>query len=116
VAGFELPDDSCRCFWFPDSAGAVSTTPQPEPLKKITYISVFITTLLLGWVFLALFGDFNMYVVYPQRTQIKAFPSLGERIMWGLVFTIPLALLNTVAVWLWSWFWPRLEAKTPNTQ
>jgi hypothetical protein len=80
-------------------------SPTLEHRKKISYVSVFTATLLLGWVFLAWFGDFNIYGVdYPHGTQFKAFPSLDARILWGLVLAIPLALLNTVAVWLWTWF------------
>ena len=49
----------------------------------ISRTSVFVVTLLLSWFFFGWFGDFNLYVVYPNGSRmIKQHTTLADRIIY----------------------------------
>lgn len=85
---------------------------------RIIYASVFIATLLLGWLFLAWFGDFNMYVIFPSgQTMLKGLATPRERVMLGFLLAIPLAALDTAMVWLVARLQHRpAKGSDPSTQ
>jgi hypothetical protein len=72
---------------------------------RITCTSVFVVTLLLGWFFFGWFGDFNLYVVYPDGSRmIKQHATLADRVIFGFIIALLFTALDTAALWLWQRF------------
>lgn len=79
-------------------------------VMRITCTSVFVATLLLGWLFFAWFGDFNLYVFYPDgRSMIKQHATPADRVIFGFLLALVFAALDTLALWLWRRFRCRRE-------
>ena len=82
----------------------------PSQVMRITCTSVFVATLMLGWLFFAWFGDFNLYVFYPDgRSMIKQHATHADRVIFGFLIALVFAALDTLAVWLWCRFCSRRE-------
>ena len=77
----------------------------------ITRTSVFVVTLLLGWLFFAWVGDFNLYVVYRDGSRIiKDHATLVDRIIYGFVIAILFSALHSALLWLWQKLRSRVES------
>ena len=77
---------------------------------RITFSSLFVVTLLLGWGFFGWFGDFNMSVVYPNgSSMIKQYATLSDRVIFGFLIALVFAGLDTFMLWLWRRFRTRRE-------
>ena len=74
-------------------------------VMRITCTSIFVATLMLGWMFFAWFGDFNLYVFYPDgRSMIKQHATQADRVSFGFLIALVFAALDTHALWLWGRF------------
>lgn len=69
---------------------------------RITCTTVFRVTLVVAWVCFASFGDFNLYVVYPDRKVLKDVATPFDRFLWGGLFALAFATVDTVALWIWQ--------------
>ena len=79
-------------------------------VMRIACKSVFVATLLLGWLIFAWFGDFNLYFFYPDGgSMIMEHATLAERVIFGFLIALVFAALDTLALWLWSGFRSRRE-------
>lgn len=70
---------------------------------RITFTTVFGVTLVVAWVCFACFGDFNLYVMYPDRKVLKDVATPFDRIFWGGPFALAFATADTAALWIWQW-------------
>ena len=72
---------------------------------RITGTSVFVVTLLLGWLFFGWLADFNVYVDYPNGSRmIKSHTTLADRVIGGFVIALVFAALDLAAMRLWQRF------------
>ena len=71
---------------------------------RFNLTTVFLVTLFVGWVFLASVGDYNLYVVYPDRKEIKDVATISDRVLWSGLFALIFATVDTGAVWIWQAF------------
>ena len=78
----------------------------------LTRASVFVVTLLLGWLFFAWFGDFNMYVVHRDGSRwIKEHATLSDRLLYGFLIALAFSTLHAALLWLWR----RLQARSGSS-
>jgi hypothetical protein len=85
---------------------------------RISCRSVFIVTLLLGWLFFGWFGDFNMYIVRNDGSRwIKQHATITDRIIGGFIIALIFASLDTALIWAWQRLRLRAHAsKLPNDE
>ncbi len=69
---------------------------------RITCTTVFFVTLLVAWACFASIGDYNLYVVYPERKVIKDIATVSDRVLWGGLYALIFATVDTVALWIWQ--------------
>jgi hypothetical protein len=72
---------------------------------KIPYLLIFIVTLLIAWVFLGWFGDYNMYVgdVYKDgRAWVKERGTMADRVALSLILALIFAAIETAFLWIWQ--------------
>jgi hypothetical protein len=69
---------------------------------RITCTIVFIVTLIVAWVCFASIGDYNLYVVYPDRKVIKDMATVSDRVLWGGLYAFIFAAADTIALWIWQ--------------
>ena len=79
----------------------------------ITRASVFAVTLLLGWLFFAWVGDFNLYVVHRDGSRIiKDHATLTDRIIYGFIIALLFSALHSALLWLWRRLSSRVDSST----
>ena len=73
-----------------------------------TRTSVFLVTLLLGWLFFGWFGDYNMYVVHHDGSRwIKEHAKLSDRISYGFIIALVFSAVQSALLWLCRGLQPR---------
>lgn len=70
---------------------------------RVTYSSVFATTLITDRVFSAIFVDHDLYVLRGDGTKvIKDRAGVPQRVFGGLILALPFALVETGLLWSWQ--------------
>jgi hypothetical protein len=70
---------------------------------RISLPSVFGVTVVAAWLGFGIFGDHNTYIVHRDGTRIvKDYATGSDRIIGGLIFGLPFALLDTALLWAWQ--------------
>ena len=69
---------------------------------RITCTAVFGVTLVVAWVCFACFGDFNLYVMYPDRKVLKDVATPLDRMLWGGPLALAFATVDTAVLWIWQ--------------
>jgi len=70
---------------------------------RIRYLSAFVVTTVIAWVFFYLIGDYNGYVgdLYGDgRAWVKSRVTPVERVFWSLVIGLLFAFIDTTALWV----------------
>jgi len=82
------------------------------PQIRITCPVVFGATLVVVWICLAWFGDFNTYMDLPNGQRMIVEEADFE---WGVVFSsffaIPIAVCTTLAFWIGRLLWITLRKR-----
>lgn len=73
---------------------------------RITVTAAFLVTFAVAWVCFASFGDYNLYVVYPDRKALKSVATISDRVLWGSLFALAFTTTATAALWICQRFHP----------
>ena len=68
---------------------------------RFNLFTIFVVTLIVAWVCFAVFGDYNVYIAYPDRMVIKDRANLFVRALSGLLLALAFAALETLILWIW---------------
>jgi hypothetical protein len=76
---------------------------------RITLASVFLSTLLLGWLFFAVVGDYNLYVINKDGAKwVKQYATIADRLIFGFGIALIFAALNVVILALGARIWVKI--------
>ena len=82
-------------------------------VMRITCTSVFVVTFVLGWLFFAWFGDFNMYIIHRDGGRwIKSNATPSSRIVFGFLIALLFAAIDTALLWAWQKWRSRAHVST----
>jgi len=85
--------------------------------RAITYVAVFVVTLLTSWLYLAVFSESSRYEATPMGKGgqlVKTGVSLQEAFTRAFALALGLATLNTFFLWRWQSLCS-LRHKTPSS-
>ena len=69
---------------------------------RVTYTTIFLVTLVIAWACFASLGDYNLYVVYPDRKVLKDVATPADRVVWGGLLALVFASVDTAVLWVWG--------------